>query len=128
MTFYPKHLYMSVSTYMYHDERSIREITCKKRDNCGKTKPSNLSQPRSKGDHGTAPCLGVDSGHWNKNNLSLLGLVGCFSFMNFIQYLTFIFLSKMCVKFVMHSISADFNFRFHIQRYKKYAKIILGLF
>ena len=38
---------------MYHDVRSIREITCKKRDNCGKTKRSNLSQQRSKGDHGT---------------------------------------------------------------------------
>ena len=38
---------------MYHDVGSIREITCKKRDNCGKTKRSNLSQQQNKGDHGT---------------------------------------------------------------------------
>ena len=41
---------MSVSTYINHYVRGVREITCKKRDNCGKTKRSNLSQQRSKGD------------------------------------------------------------------------------
>ena len=62
---------------------------------------SNLSQQRSAGDHGTRlKCSGVDSGHWTKNNPSLLVLVGCLSFMNFIYNFTFMLLSKLCVKFV----------------------------